>query len=57
MNSEHYRDPTAETAIRRVDRAEREAATLVRVLKDVCRVAGYRLVGHVKLEKIHNKHR
>lgn len=57
MNGEHYADPTAETAIRRIERGERETAALVKVLRDVCRLAGYRIVGRVKLEKIKNKHR
>ena len=55
MNGEYYPDPTAETAIRRIERGEREAAALVKVLRDVCRLAGYRLVGRVELEKIQGK--
>ena len=57
MNGEYYPDPTAETAIRHIERGERETAALVKVLRDVCQMAGYRIVGRVKLEKMKNKHR
>ena len=52
LNSEHYRDDTAGSAIRHAqaaDGARKKAAILIDTVKTVCRLAGFRIEGNIRL--------
>lgn len=51
MNGEHYPDPTADKACAIIEREEREAARLVRALKEICALIGYEIVGSIHIRK------
>lgn len=51
MNHEHYPDPTADKACVNVDREKREIARLIRILKEICLLAGYEITGDVNIRK------
>ncbi|MDU2418252.1 hypothetical protein [Negativicoccus succinicivorans] len=51
MNHEHYPDPTADKACARVDREKREIDRLIRILKEICALAGYEITGDVNIRK------
>lgn len=51
MNHEHYPDPTADKACAIIEREEREAAQLVRALKEICALIGYEIVGSMHIRK------
>ena len=51
MNHEHYQDPTADKACARVDREKREIGRLIRVVKEICALAGYEITGDINIRK------
>ena len=51
MNHEHYPDPTADMACANVDREKREITRLIRILKEICALAGYEITGDVNIRK------
>lgn len=51
MNHEYYPDPTADKACANVKREKREIARLIRILKEICLLAGYEIIGNVNIRK------
>ena len=49
-NSEGYSDPTASEAISTISKEERQVHTLVPLIKDVCNLAGFEVVGRVEVQ-------
>lgn len=54
MNGEHYPDPTADRACAHIEREQREVARLVRVLKEICEIGGYKVIGRIGLKNINS---
>lgn len=50
MNAEGYKDPTADNAIKRADKAPERVAELVRVLKATAALAGYDITNRIHLK-------
>lgn len=51
MNQEYYRDPTAELAVERVERERQYIGRLRRLMREICALSGYKIVGEIKLER------
>ena len=51
MNHEHYPDPTADKACANVDRERREIDRLIRVVKEICALIGYEIIGDIIIRK------
>lgn len=51
MNHEHYPDPTADKACAKVDREKREVDMLAKIAKEVCALAGYKIIGNINIRK------
>jgi hypothetical protein len=49
-NSEGYADPTAAEAIGTVSNEERQVHTLMHLIRDVCNLAGFSVVGRIEFE-------
>ena len=49
-NSEGHSDPTASEAISTISKEERQVHTLVHLIKDVCNLAGFKVVGRVEFQ-------
>lgn len=55
MNSEFYKDPTAEAAVNSVYEEGRRMATVIHIIKLVCQLAGFRIVERIVLQDVKSK--
>lgn len=49
MNSERYRDPTADNAVRHADRTPEPVMKIIYMLRDIAGLAGFEIVGRICL--------
>lgn len=49
-NSEGYFDPTASEAINTISKEEKQVHGLVHLIKDICTLAGYEVVGRIEFQ-------
>lgn len=50
MNGEGYKDPTADKAVRHLDRTPEPVMKVVRMLRDIAGLAGFEIVGRICLK-------
>lgn len=55
MNSEFYKDPTAEAAVNSMYEEGRRMAMVIHMIKLLCQLAGFRIVGRIVLEDVKSK--
>lgn len=49
MNREHYKDPTADRAIQKILREQWRLNTVIKIIKLVCQLAGFKIVDRIIL--------
>ena len=49
MNSEGYRDPTAEKAIHKATQTPREVMQVINMMKAIASIAGFDVIGRIQL--------
>lgn len=49
MNREHYHDPTADRAIQKISREQWRLNTVIKIIKLVCQLAGFKIVDRIIL--------
>ena len=50
MNREHYHDPTAERALQNIEREQWRLNTVIKIIKLVCQLGGFKLLKRVELQ-------
>ena len=50
MNGEHYRDPTADGAIKKIRYEEERVNDTITIIKKAARLGGFKIVGRIVLK-------
>lgn len=56
MNREHYKDPTADRAIQKILREQWRLNTVIKIIKLVCQLGGFKLLKRVELQDAGETH-
>ena len=49
MNREHYHDPTADRAIQKISREQEKLNLVIKIIKLICKLAGFKIVDRIIL--------